>query len=114
MKSRSKHWEREARAGAKKIKRVDKEREKANQEAKVARLVATTSGDAKARVEDDLTEVLDALATAKEDGHKSEAEIARLAVERTSLLLELKASKYQVSSLHSQAGKDKEAIEEDN
>ena len=47
----------------------------------MARLVATTSGDAKARMEDDLAGVLDALAAAKEDECKSEAEIARLAVE---------------------------------
>ena len=34
-------------------------------------------------------------------------------VERISLLLELGATKDEVSSLHSQAGKDKEAIEEE-
>ena len=112
-KSRSKHWEREAKAGAEKIKRVKKEREEAKQEAKVARLAATTLGDAKARVEDELARVLDALAAAEEDGHKSVAEIAHLVVERTSLLLELEASKDEVYSLHSQVGKDNEAIEED-
>ena len=42
-----------------------------------------------------------------------EAEVARLAVERTPLLLELKASKNEMSSLHSQMGKDKEGMEED-
>ena len=59
-KSRSKHWEREA-----------KEREEAKQEAKMARLAVTAAGDAKARVEDDLARVLDALAAAEEDGRKS-------------------------------------------
>ena len=49
----------------------------------------------------------------EEDGCRSEAEIARLMVEQTSLLLELEASKDEVSSLYSQAGKDKEAMEED-
>ena len=53
------------------------------------------------------------MAAAEEDGRRLEAEVARLAVERTSLLLELGASKDEVSSLHSQAGKDKEAMEED-
>ena len=38
---------------------------------------------------------------------------ARLEVERISLLLEIKGAKDEVSSLHSQAGKDKEAMEED-
>ena len=46
----------------------------------MARLAATASGDAKARVEDDLARVLDALAAAKEDGCKLEAEIACLVV----------------------------------
>ena len=92
-KSRSKHWEREAKVGAEKIKRAKKEREEAKKEAKVARLAATTLGDAKARVEDELARVLDALAAAEEDEHKLVAEIAHLAVERTSLLLELEASK---------------------
>ena len=96
-----------------KIKRVQKERDEAKQEAKVARLAVTTIGDAKARVEDDLARVLDALVAAKEDKRGSEAGITCLAVERMSLLLELQASKDEVSSLHSQASKDKEAMEED-
>ena len=105
--------EREAKASAKKIKWVEKERDKAKRETKVARLAATTASDAKARVKDDLANALDALATTEEDGRRSEAEIACLAVERMSLLLELEASKDEMSSLHSQAGKDKEAMEED-
>ena len=43
-----------------------------------------------------------------------EAEISRREVEWTSLLLELGAAKDEASSLHSQAGKDKEAMEEDS
>ena len=62
----------------------------------MARLVVTAAGDAKAIVEDDLTRVLDALAAAEEDGRRSEDVIACLAVERTSLLLELEASKDEV------------------
>ena len=38
---------------------------------------------------------------------------ARLEVKRTSLLLELEATKDEVSSLLSQAGRDKEAMEEE-
>ena len=83
------------------------------QEAKVARLTAVAVGDSKAMVEDDLSRALDALAAAEEDRHRLEVELAHLAIERTSLLLELKASNDEVSSLHSQASKDKEAMEED-
>ena len=79
----------------------------------MARLTAVTAGDAKARAENDLTRVLNVLAAAEEDRHRLEDEVTRLAVKRTSLLLELEASKDEVSSLHSQAGKDKEAMEED-
>ena len=109
-KSRSKHWERETKAGAEKIEGLEKEREKAKHEAKMAHLVVITTGDGKVRVEDDLARVLDALAAVEEDGHRSEAEIACLEVKRKSLLLELEASKDKVSSLHSQVGKDKKAM----
>ena len=44
---------------------------------------------------------------------KVEAKASRLEVKQTSLLLEIGAAKDEVSSLHSQAGKDKEAMEED-
>ena len=79
----------------------------------MARLATVAAGEAKARVEDDLTKARDALAAAKEDRCRLEAEVARLEVEQMSLLLELEASKDEVSSLHSQAGKDKEALEDD-
>ena len=65
------------------------------------RLAATAASDAKVRVEDELARVLDALATTEEDGCKSVAEIARLEVERTLFLLDLEASKDEVSYLHS-------------
>ena len=87
--------------------------DEAKHEAKVARLIAVAVGDAKARAEDDLTRAQDALAAEEEDERRLEVEVARLAVERASLLLELEASKDELSSLHSQAGKDKEAMEED-
>ena len=53
----------------------------------MARLTTVAIGDAKARAEDNLTQVRDALAPTEEYGRKLEAEVARLTVERTSLLL---------------------------
>ena len=106
--SSSKHWEREAKDGAEIIMWVEKERDEAKQEARVAQLMATIARDAKARVEDDLTKAFNALAAAEEGGRRSKVEISRLEAERTSLLLELEASKGEVSSLHAQASKDKE------
>ena len=79
----------------------------------MARLAAVAVGEAKAREKDDLTRVQDALAAMDEDGCGLEAEVTHLTVERTSLLLELEASRDEVSSFHSQAGKDKEAMVED-
>ena len=112
-KSRSKHWEREAKAGAEKIAGAEKERDEAKKKAQVARLDVVATGDTKARVEDDLARVQEALAVAEEARHKVEAETTHLEVERTSLLLELGTAKDEVSSFHYQAGKDKEAMEED-
>ena len=62
-----------------------------------------------------MAKVLNALVAAEENRRRLEAEIACLAVERTSLLLELEASKDEVFSFHSQEGKDKdkEAMEKD-
>ena len=113
VKSRSKHWEMEAKADRDKIARMEKERDKAKYEAKVARLETSTASDAKARAEEDRARVQKALAAAEEGRRKAEAWTARLEVEQTSLLLELGATNDEVSSLHSQEGKDKEAIEEE-
>ena len=60
-----------------------------------------------------MARVQGALAVLEETRCKAEVETSRLEVERTSLLLELRATKDKASSLHSQAGKDKEAMEED-
>ena len=79
----------------------------------MACLNVVAARDAKVRAKDDLTRALDALAVAEEDGHRLEAGVAHLVVEQTSLLLKLETSKYEVSSLHSQTSKDKEAMEED-
>ena len=78
------------------------------------------AGDAKTKVKGDLARVRDALAATKEARavaekakHKAEAKAACLEVEWTSLLLEIGTAKDDVSSFHSQADKDKEAMEED-
>ena len=92
---------------------MEKERDEAKNEAQVAWLAVVAAGDAKARVEDDLARVQEALVVAEEVRFKAEVEIAHLEVERISLLLELGATKDEVSSFQSQAGKDKEAMEED-
>ena len=79
----------------------------------MARLAAVAMGEAKARAKDVLTRVQDALAVANEEWRGLEAEVARLTVEITSLLLDLEASRNEVFALHSQVGKDKEAMVED-
>ena len=57
------------------------------------------AGDAKGRAKDDLARVQDALVVAKEARRKADAKVASLEVERTSLLLEVGATKEEVSSL---------------
>ena len=79
----------------------------------MARLTVAAAGDAKARVDDDLTRARDALAAVEEDMCRLKAEDTCLVIKRTSLLLEVEATKDDVSFLHSLVGKDKEAIEED-
>ena len=92
---------------------MEKERDEAKEEAQLTRLAAMAAGDAKELVEDKLARVQDALAVAEKARRKAEAEVARLEVEQTSLLLEVGTTKDEVSSLYSQAGNDKEAMEED-
>ena len=99
VKDRSKNWEQEAKAGLGKITDAKKERDEAKEEVQHSRLAAVAAGDAKALTEDKLARVKDALVVAEEA--------------RTSLLLDIKAARDEVSSLYSQAGKDKEAMEED-
>ena len=115
MESSANHWEKEAKDGTASVIRAEKERDEAKQEARAAQLVATSVEDAKARVKVDLTKALNSLVAAEEGERRSEAEIARLENElarveakRVSLLLELKASKGEVSSLHTRVGKDRE------
>ena len=81
---------------------MEKKRDEGKHEAKVARVAASiATGDARARAKEDLARVQEALAAAKEGRHKAEVKTALLEVERTSLLLELGATKDEVTSLHS-------------
>ena len=54
------------------IIRAEKERDEAKQEARAAKLVALAAGDAKAKVEVDLTKALNSLAAAKEGWRRLE------------------------------------------
>ena len=98
-KARAKHWERKAKEGTERITGVEKDMDEAKEEAHIAQLAAVATGDAKARVEDDLSRVQAALEIVEEARLKVEAEAARLEVERTSLLLEIGAVKDEVYSL---------------
>ena len=79
----------------------------------MARLATSMAGNARARADEDLARVQKALAAVEEGRHKVEAVTACLEVEVTSLLLELEATKDEVSSLYSQGGRNKEAMEEE-
>ena len=92
---------------------IKKERDEAKEEAQITRLATVATSDTRAWLEDDMAKVRDGLAVAEEAKRKAEDETARPVVERTSLLLELGVEKDEVSSLQSQASKDKEAMEED-
>ena len=95
---------------------MEKKRKETKAEAQVARLAAVSWRKgviAKARAEEELARVRDALEVAEEATRKAEAKAAHLEVERTSLLLDIGAGKDEVSFVQSQAGKDKEAMEED-
>ena len=80
---------------------MEKERDEAKQEAKVAFLAAIAAGEAKARAEDDLARMREALAAVEEDRRGLKAKVSRMTVERTSLLLKLETSRDEVSALHS-------------
>ena len=62
-------------------------------------MVAVVAGDARARAEDDLARLRDALVVAEGAKRKAEAETACLEVEQMSLLLEIGAAKDEVSFL---------------
>ena len=89
---------------------AENERNEAKVEVVVARATVVTTGDAKARVDEDLARAQDSHAAIEEAKRKAEVKTARLKVDRTSLLLGIGAAKDEVSALQSQAGKDKEAL----
>ena len=66
-----------------------------------------------ARVKDALAAMEEARVIAEKARCKAKSEAVRLEVDQTSLLLDLGATKDEVSSLQSQASKDKEAMEEE-
>ena len=77
-----------AKEGSKKTASANKERDKAKEEAQVARLAAIVVGNVKEKIEGDLTRVKDALAAVEESmvvteeaRHKVESEVARLEVD---------------------------------
>ena len=65
-KSRSKHWKREAKAGAEKTIGTEKKRDEAKEETQVTWLAVVATGDAKAKAGDDMARVQEALAIAEE------------------------------------------------
>ena len=76
-------------------------------------MAVVTADNAKARAEDNLVRVQDALVITKEARLKVGAEVARLKVEQTSLMLEIRVTKDEMSYLHSQASKGKAIMEKD-
>ena len=118
-KSRSRYWERNTKEGTKRVAGTENEREKA-EEAHVTGLVSIMGGEAKAWVDEDQVRVQGALAVTEEAKavvvearRKAEVKATRLEVDWMSLLLDLGMTKDEVSSLQSQANKDKEAMEEE-
>ena len=112
-KSWSKNWEQKAKEGSEKMKSVEEERDRAKEKAQVTRLAVVAVGNAKAWAEEDRARVQGTLAASEEAKCKAESKTARLEVERTSLLLQIRAVKDEVCFLQSQAVKNKEAMEED-
>ena len=98
-KAKSRYWERKAKEGIDRATAAEKERDKAKEESQITQLVAFTTGEARAQVEDDLARVRDALTVMEEAKRKAKVETAYLEVERKSLQLELGAEKDEVSSL---------------
>ena len=92
---------------------VEKEKDEAKEKAQNALLTVVTTVDVKAMAEDKLARVQDAMAATEEASWKVKAEVVILEVEQTSLLLEIGTANDEASSFHYQAGKDKEAMEED-
>ena len=97
--SRSRRWEKEAKEGVEKVARAEADRDAARHEAFMAHMDGDAVGSAKVKVESELARVQNALVVSEEARRKAEDEASRLAVERVSLLLELRTSKDEVSPL---------------
>ena len=87
---------------------AEKERDDAKKKAQVTWLAAVIVGDTREKLEGDLAKVKDALAAAEKARavaekarRKVETEVFRLEVDWTSLLLDLRTVKDEVSSLQS-------------
>ena len=65
-KSRSRHWEKEAKEGVEKVARAEAERDATRHEASMARMDADAAGSARAKVESELARVQNALALSEE------------------------------------------------
>ena len=108
----SRRWESEANETIEKAVLVEAERDATRHEASMARLDAEATGSTRMQVESELARVQHALAASAEAWRKAEDEANRLADERVSLLLELGASKDELSAFQAEASKEKNAMEE--
>ena len=129
----SRRSELEAKEAVERAVQPEAEKDSARHEALMARLNAKAARSARAQVESELamvqqalaasedprqkgesklTEVQHALAVSKVARRKVEDEASRLADERVSLLLELGASKDELSTFREKASKDNKALEE--
>ena len=124
----SRRWESDSKEAVEKVVRAEAERDATRYEASMARLDAKAAGSARAQVESKLARVQHALAASEDARKKGEfkltgvrhalaaSEEARrkvddkasfLADERVSLLLELGASKDELSAFQAEASKEK-------
>ena len=122
----------EAREAAERVTRVEAERDVARHELVMARLEIDAAGSARAQMEYELAQVQRALATSEDARRKMESkldvaqqalvtskeacrtvdeEVSRLTYERVSLLMELRASKDELSVFRAEVAKEKKALE---
>ena len=132
VESKSRRLESEAREAVERAVRAEEERDAAHHEVAMAQLEIEATGSARAQVESELARVqcalaasedarqkveyeLDraqqALAASGEAWRKAEEEASRLTDERVSLLVELGASKDELSAFRAEASKEKKALE---
>ena len=130
----ARHWELEAKEAVDRAARAEAERDAARHEAAMARLETDAAGSARAQMESELARVqhaltaskgarlkteseLDsvrqALAAAGETCRKAEEENCRLIDERLSLIMELGASKEELSAFQAKVTVEKKAMEEE-